>query len=132
MRFGIPSDYSKGRTSDVCGERRFPTNVGAVDCRAKLLYVFRDGAAKASNGRMAMFKKRIGQDPHRSGTQTANANGCPDVWELEDGRFAVIGLDMTSSLKPHLPESASCGADEQIVVIPRELLLHVKDYIPSK
>lgn len=79
-----------------------------------------------------MFKRRIGPDPHIGGEQTANASGCPDIWELEDGRFAVVGLDMTSSLKPLLPASASCGPDEQIVVIPRQLLLNVKQHIPSK
>jgi len=82
--------------------------------------------------RVQMFKRRIGTDPHLGGEQTANASGCPDVWELEDGRFAVIGLNMTGSLKPMLPETASCGPDEQIVVIPRHLLLNVKKYIPSE
>jgi hypothetical protein len=79
-----------------------------------------------------MFKRRIGPDPHADDRKTANADGCPDVWELEDGRFAVIGLDMTALLSTQLPPTVSCGPDEQIVVIPRQLLLDVKDHIPTE
>lgn len=78
-----------------------------------------------------MFKRRIGLDPHLQIPRTPAASGCPDVWELEDGDFAVIGIEKTAVLAPHLPPTASCGPDESIVVIPRELLVHVRDYIPE-
>ncbi len=79
-----------------------------------------------------MFKRRIGLDPHRGGTtMTGGASGCPDIWELHDGNFAIIGLEQTARLEPNLPESATCGPDESIVVIPRELLVRARDYIPD-
>lgn len=78
-----------------------------------------------------MFKKRIGLDPHRDGQATSGANGCPDIWELDDGTFAIIGLESTDKLEGLLPPTAGCGPDEKIVVIPRELLIHAKTYIPE-
>jgi hypothetical protein len=79
-----------------------------------------------------MFKRRIGPDPHRDGRFTSEAEGCPDVWELADGNFAVIGRDLTSTLRTQLPPSASCGADEGIVVIPRDLLVNIRNSIPKR
>ncbi len=78
-----------------------------------------------------MFKQRIGPDPHRDGGATSGANGCPDIWEMENGDFAVIGFPKTEALRPNLPVSASCGPDEGIVVIPRDVLLRAKSYIPD-
>lgn len=78
-----------------------------------------------------MFKKRIGLDPHRDGMMTAAVVGCPDIWELENGDFAIIGSASTQQLKPHLPADARCGPDEAIVVIPRALLLNAKSHIPD-
>ncbi|MCE8191003.1 hypothetical protein JFY64_02490 [Porphyromonas gingivalis] len=78
-----------------------------------------------------MFKKRIGPDPHVNGRLTSSANGCPDIWELEDGDFAVIGVRRTEELKNVLPLTASCGMDEEIVVIPRKTLVLAKKDIPN-
>lgn len=77
-----------------------------------------------------MFKKRIGPDPHLDGGTTAK-NGCPDIWELENGDFAVIGIRMTKQLYDLLPQSASCGSDEEIVLIPRKTLINAKKDIPT-
>lgn len=79
-----------------------------------------------------MFKRRIGRDPHSDGTATTAASGCPDIWELDDGSFAVIGIEKTASLLALLPPTASCGSDERIVVIPRCLLVGAKEFIPPK
>jgi len=79
-----------------------------------------------------MFKQRIGPDPHEGGKRTSNVGGCPDVWELQNGDVAVIGLEKTHMLMPHLPETAGCGPDENIVVVPRDLLLGIKEHIPNK
>lgn len=79
-----------------------------------------------------MFKKRIGNDPHELfGPRTPNIDGCPDIWELESGDFAVIGLTKTSLLKSSLPNGAGCGPDEAIVVIPRRTLIAAKQDIPA-
>lgn len=76
------------------------------------------------------FSRRIGPDPHANGAKTASANGCPDIWELADGDFAIIGVDVTD-LVPMLPETAGCGPDERIVRIPRGLLQGAKAHIPD-
>ncbi|MFD8075767.1 hypothetical protein ACFV3E_24320 [Streptomyces sp. NPDC059718] len=56
---------------------------------------------------------------------------CPDIFELSDGRFAVIGTDMTSELDGALPSDAGRADDERIVVITRETLVRAKADIPD-
>lgn len=82
------------------------------------------------------FKKRIGQDPHTLPEAIANGGsaaleGCPDVWELDNGDFAVIGVRKTNELKSILPETAGCGPDEEIVLVPRYILTNAKRDIPD-
>lgn len=74
------------------------------------------------------FKRRIGPDPHEGGRETEGCHGCPDIWELENGDFAVIGFPMG---EPKLPESAGCGPDETVIRIPRRLLVEAKSDIPE-
>ncbi|HYV27316.1 MAG TPA: hypothetical protein VFA77_07265, partial [Candidatus Eisenbacteria bacterium] len=63
--------------------------------------------------------------------QTIALQGCPEVWELESGDFAVIGIDITAAAKPKLPPTAGCGPDERVVLIPRNLLINAKLDIPD-
>lgn len=79
-----------------------------------------------------MFKRRIGLDPHAEGGGSSTSENCPDIWELEDGSFAIIGANRTAELKSLLPKSASCGDDEEIIVIPRVTLIAAKNDIPLK
>jgi hypothetical protein len=78
------------------------------------------------------FAKRLGPDPHANGAQTIALNNCPDIFELESGDFAIIGIDITDSAKPKLPPTAGCGPDERIVFIPRNLLVNAKSDIPDQ
>jgi hypothetical protein len=50
---------------------------------------------------------------------------------LSDGRFAIIGTDVTDSLDEDLPRDASRADYERIVVITRETLLRAKADIPD-
>ena len=77
------------------------------------------------------FIRRVGLNPHVDGQSTGGITGCPDIWELEDGKFAVIGVDKTQELYNHLPEDAGCGPDEKIVVLDRHILLNAKAFIPE-
>jgi hypothetical protein len=77
-----------------------------------------------------MFLRRLGPDPHANGATTVAANGCPDIWELASGDFAIIGSDITDQ-SGQLPPGASCGPDERIVRIPRRSLLLAKADIPD-
>ena len=77
-----------------------------------------------------MFAKRIGPDPHANGAQSVGCRGCPDIWELDDGDFAIIGLDMTA-WADRLPPTAGCGPDERMVRVPRNVLVAAKRDIPD-
>ncbi len=77
----------------------------------------------------SIFVRPLGSDPHADGRESPAACGCPDILELADGDFAIIGSDITN-LADQLPESAGCGPDERIVRIPRETLLGAKSDIP--
>jgi len=78
-----------------------------------------------------MFRRRLGPDPHAVGATTAALKGCPDIFELETGDFAVIGQDITAGAAKHLPPGASCGPDERIIVLPRKTLVLAKPDIPD-
>jgi len=79
-----------------------------------------------------MFLRRIGPDPHANGAMTIALNGCPDIWELANGDFAVIGIDITDAAASKLPPTAGCGPDERIVRIPRKTLVLAKSDIPNQ
>jgi len=78
-----------------------------------------------------IFLKRLGPDPHAQGGQTVALRGCPDIFELESGDFAIIGPDITAVATGHLPATASCGPDERIIRIPRRTLVLAKPDIPN-
>lgn len=65
-----------------------------------------------------IFTRRLG--PRKECLIT---EACPDVLELSDGDFALIGLDITDASAGRLPVDAACGAGERIVRIPRSVLL---------
>jgi hypothetical protein len=79
-----------------------------------------------------VFLRRLGPDPHANGAQTVGCRGCPDIWELDTGDFAVIGIDITNTAIPKLPPSAGCGPDERIVRLPRNLLVNARRDIPDR
>lgn len=56
---------------------------------------------------------------------------CPDIFELNNGNFAVIGTEATATLDSELPADAARGDHERIVVISRETLLRAKAEIPD-
>ena len=78
----------------------------------------------------SVFLRRLGPDPHANGAKTVALNGCPDIFELENGDFAIIGLDITA-LAAQLPPSAGCSPDERMVRIPRKTLVLAKRDIPD-
>ena len=78
-----------------------------------------------------IFVKRLGPDPHANGARTYACAGCPDIWELEDGNFAIIGTDITA-MSAELPRTASCGPDERMIKIPRKTLVLAKRDIPDR
>ncbi|GEK03098.1 hypothetical protein ACWDU8_02125 [Streptomyces sp. NPDC003388] len=73
--------------------------------------------------------RRIGVPPRDRGS--VNGQTCPDIFELQDGSFAVIGTDRTAQLDAELPADAARADHERIVVIDRETLLRAKADIPD-
>ena len=78
-----------------------------------------------------MFLRRLGPDPHANGAKTAALSGCPDILELENGDFAIIGTDITAAAKERMFLTANCGPDERVVRIPRATLLAARVDIPD-
>lgn len=77
-----------------------------------------------------MFVRRISPSPHEGNT-SSGGNSCPDIWELADGTFAVIGAESTAALTPLLPPDAFLDPGEAIVVLPRHVLVKAKHNIPE-
>ncbi|MFD0021019.1 hypothetical protein [Streptomyces sp. NPDC058382] len=73
----------------------------------------------------AEFVRRLGKSPQELGN-TSEKDGCPDLWELDNGDIAVIGRDLTDVLRQRLPEGASVRGDERVVVIPGNTLRAAK------
>lgn len=76
--------------------------------------------------------RRIGPDPHANGRKSVGGRGCPDILELDNGDFAIIGIDITQQAIPALPASVGCGPDERIVRLPRYVLTEARNEIPLK
>ncbi|MFI7010786.1 hypothetical protein [Streptomyces sp. NPDC050145] len=73
--------------------------------------------------------RRIGSSPRERGS-TSGAT-CPDVFELSDGNFAVIGTEATEDLRGELPADAGVADYERIVIVSRETILRAKKDIPD-
>ncbi|WP_338895689.1 hypothetical protein WBG99_08155 [Streptomyces sp. TG1A-60] len=73
--------------------------------------------------------RRVGASPKERGSATGQT--CPDIFELSDGNFAVIGTEATTSLDSELPPDAARADYERIVVISRETLIRAKADIPD-
>ncbi|MGW3286959.1 hypothetical protein ACWDR3_20200 [Streptomyces sp. NPDC001002] len=73
--------------------------------------------------------RRLGDSPRQRGSLSGET--CPDIFELSDGSFAVIGTEATEDLDSQLPSDAARADYERIVVITRETLLRAKRDIPD-
>jgi hypothetical protein len=72
--------------------------------------------------------RRLGSTPRERGS--LNNGTCPDIFELDDGSFAIIGTDRTDELEGLLPPDAGRADYERIVVITRETMVAAKRDIP--
>jgi hypothetical protein len=64
--------------------------------------------------------RRVGLAPsERMGC--SEGSNCPDLFELENGDFAIIGTEVGTRLQ--IPADAGCSDAERVVMIPREVLL---------
>jgi len=76
-----------------------------------------------------MILRKLG--PVSDAALCAGGHGCPDIFELKTGDFAVIGTDITSVALPWLPFGSGCGSSERIVSVPRKTLVLARGDIPK-
>ncbi|WP_372345186.1 hypothetical protein [Streptomyces sp. KL116D] len=77
----------------------------------------------------ARITRRLGTAPQLR--ECTNGETCPDLFELSDGSFAVMGTEATAVLEPSLPSDAGRADYERIVIISRETLIRAKRDIPD-
>lgn len=78
----------------------------------------------------AVFVRRLGKSAVELG-DTSQGKTCPDIWELSNGDIAVVGTDMTEIFASRLPSDVSIGANERLVVIPRNMAVSAKPELPD-
>lgn len=78
----------------------------------------------------ASFARRLGKPAEETGS-SKDKNGCPDIWELDNGDVAVIGRDLTEFYSSRLPAGVSVAPDERLVIVPGRLLRSAKPDIPD-
>lgn len=71
--------------------------------------------------------RRLGDAPRLRGSMTGET--CPDLFELSDGSFAVIGTEATHTTP--LPPGITRSPGETIVIVPRDCIARAKRDIPS-
>jgi hypothetical protein len=78
------------------------------------------------------LKQRLGKAMREfDGNPTPRSDGCPDIWELENGDFAVIGRDATAAYRARLPNGVTIRHDECLSIVPRFMLIAAKPDIPD-
>ncbi|WP_431042031.1 hypothetical protein ACQUSR_09010 [Streptomyces sp. P1-3] len=78
----------------------------------------------------AVFHRRLGKSASELGT-TNGRDGCPEIWELDNGDIAVIGRDLTDDYRERLPEGVVMRSDERLVILPGAMLSSAKPDIPD-
>jgi hypothetical protein len=112
----------------ILGLRR--KTLAAAPCRsAKPAFPDYDHLKLINAGVASMdIVRRLGSTPRERGSIS---NGtCPDIFEVSDGSFAVIGRDVTEELRGVLPPDAGVASYERIVLISRKTLLDAGPDIP--
>jgi hypothetical protein len=75
-----------------------------------------------------MFIKRLGQNGWQ---QCSTGAHCPQILEMEDGDFAVVGPDITEKAAGALPPGPGVGPNERMVKVPRRVLIEARPEIPA-
>ncbi|MEU9168510.1 hypothetical protein AB0D34_12050 [Streptomyces sp. NPDC048420] len=92
------------------------------------IHLGRKAACRLSASRLHI-KRRIGLPPQARGS-TCGAH-CPDIFELHDGRFAVIGTERTAEIRRDYPRLRALAPSEIVVVVDRDTLTCAKAFIPN-
>ncbi|WSW80523.1 hypothetical protein OG390_38025 [Streptomyces sp. NBC_00996] len=76
------------------------------------------------------IRRRVGLPPRQRGSLCGET--CPDIFELTDSRFAVVGTERTADIRRRYPALRELDPGEIIVVIDRHTLMCAKAFIPDK
>ena len=80
---------------------------------------------------MSKVTRRLGSSPAERGS--ASGQSCPDILELADGDFLVIGKRSRVNDRYNAQRfGATVGEDEVIVKVPRRVLVDAKPDIPDE
>ena len=74
-----------------------------------------------------MFLRRLGEN---EGRRCESGHHCPQLLELEDRDFAVVGLDITEEAAKAMPPGPGVGPKERVIRIPRQVLISARADIP--
>lgn len=77
--------------------------------------------------RNSMYK-RLGRN---ADAQCVGGFHCPQVLEMEDGDFAVVGKLITEEARKNIPPGAGVGPNEGVVKVPRHVMADVRPDLPS-
>jgi hypothetical protein len=73
----------------------------------------------------ALLSRRLGKSAEELDV-TNGKDGCPDIWELDNGDIAVVGRDLTDAYRSRIPAGVSIADDERLVIIPGRMLRAAK------
>lgn len=76
------------------------------------------------------FRRRAGRSAQDLGLSSSSSS-CPDIWELENGDYAMIGTDATDAYAHRLPDGASLAPGERLVVLPGPIVRSAISDIPD-
>ena len=75
-----------------------------------------------------MFLRRLGQHGRQ---QCSTGAHCPQILEMEDGDYTVIGPDITTDAMAAMPPGPGIGPNERAVKVPRRVLIEARSEIPT-
>jgi hypothetical protein len=75
-----------------------------------------------------MFIRRLGQSGQQ---QCSTGLSCPQILEMQNGDFAVVGADMTEEAIPAMPPGPGVGPNERVIRVPRQVLIAARTEIPA-
>jgi len=93
------------------------------------IHLGRNNACR-SPGPHLRIARRIGLPPRKRGSHCGST--CPDVFELTDGGFAVVGTEKTAEIQQAYPNMRKLRPREIVVVVTRETLACARPFIPDK
>ncbi len=74
-----------------------------------------------------MFKRRLGENRP---PQCQLGHSCPQILELNNGDFAVVGTDITEEAIPAMLPGLGVGPKERVVRVPRGVVVAARPEMP--